>query len=139
MIVVDTNIIAYLYLQGEHTTQAEAVLQKDAEWVAPSLWKSEFRNVLAFYLRQRHLSLEDAHAIMQEAELLLQGREYDVSSPRVLDLAAASRCSAYDCEFVALAQDLDVSLVTADKKILTAFPETAVSIDVFISATSKPA
>ena len=139
MIVVDTNIIVYLYLQGEHTAQAESVLQKDAEWLAPPLWRSEFRNVLAFYLRQRYLSLEDARTIMQEAELLLQGREYGVSSPRVLDLAAASRCSAYDCEFVALAQDLDVPLVTADKKVLTAFPETAVSMVAFLSATSKPA
>ena len=134
MIVVDTNIIAYLYLQGEHTAQAEAVLQKDAEWLTPLLWRSEFRNVLAFYLRQENLSRDDARAIMQEAELLLQGREYGVSSLRVLDLAAASRCSAYDCEFVALAQDLDVPLVTADKKVLTAFPETAVSMNAFLSA-----
>jgi len=134
VIVVDTNIIAYLYLQGEHTAQAEAVLQKDAEWLTPLLWRSEFRNVLAFYLRQENLSRDDARAIMQEAELLLQGREYGVSSLRVLDLAAASRCSAYDCEFVALAQDLDVPLVTADKKVLTAFPETAVSMNAFLSA-----
>jgi len=72
MIVVDTNIIAYLYLQGEHTAQAEKVLQKDSEWMAPPLWRSEFRNVLAFYLRQGHLLLDDAQAIMWEAELLLQ-------------------------------------------------------------------
>ncbi len=90
--------------------------------------------MLAFYLRQGLLSLDDARAIIREAELFLQGREYGVSSVRVLDLAAASRCSAYDCEFVALAQDLDVPLVTADKKILTAFPETAVSMAAFISS-----
>lgn len=97
--------------------------------MAPPLWRSEFRNVLAFYLRQENLSLDDARAIMQEAELLLKGREYGVSSMRVLDVVAASRCSAYDCEFVVLAQDLDVLLVTADKKVLTAFPETAVSLE----------
>ncbi|HJY83171.1 MAG TPA: type II toxin-antitoxin system VapC family toxin [Candidatus Binatia bacterium] len=139
MIVVDTNLIAYLYLQGEHTAQAEKVLQKDSEWMAPSLWRSEFRSVLAFYLRQKDLSLDDAQAIMWEAELLLQGREYSVASARVLDIAAASRCSAYDCEFVVLAQDLDVPLVTADKKVLAAFPETAVSMVAFISATGEPA
>jgi len=134
VIVVDTNIIAYLYLQGEHTAQAEKVLQKDSEWMALPLWRSEFRNVLAFYLRQENLSLEDARPIMQKAWLLLKCREYGVSSMRVLDLVAASRCSAYDCEFVVLAQDLDVPLVTADKKILTAFPETAVSMAAFISS-----
>jgi len=134
VIVVDTNIIAYLYLQGEHTAQAEKVLQKDSEWMAPLLWRAEFRNVLAFYFRQGLLSLDDVRAIMQEAELLLKGREYGVSSMRVLDLVAASRCSAYDCEFVVLAQDLDVPLVTADKKVLAAFPETAVSMYAFISS-----
>jgi predicted nucleic acid-binding protein len=134
VIVVDTNIIAYLYLQGEHTTQAERVLQKDAEWIVPLLWRSEFRNVLAFYLRQGHLSINDAQAIMREAEALLLGREYGVSSIRVLDLAVASRCSAYDCEFVSLAQDFSVPLVTADEKVLAAFPETAVCMDAFISS-----
>jgi predicted nucleic acid-binding protein len=134
VIVVDTNIIAYLYLQGEHTAQAEKVLQKNADWVAPLLWRSEFRNVLAFYLRQGHLSLADAQAIMREAELLLQGKEYGVLSARVLDLAAASRCSACDCEFVALAQHLDILLVTADEKILAAFPATAVSMDSFLAS-----
>jgi predicted nucleic acid-binding protein len=134
MIVVESTIIAYLYLQGEHTAQAEKVLQKDSEWMAPPLWRSEFRNVLAFYLRQENLSLDDARAIIQEAELLLQGREYGVSSIRVLDLVAASRCSSYDCEFVVLAQDLDVPLVTADKKALVTFPETAVSLVAFVSS-----
>jgi len=134
MIVVDTNVLAYLWLPGERTKAAERLLKKDSDWNAPLLWRSEFRNVLAFYLRQGLLSLDDARAIIREAELFLQGREYGVSSVRVLDLAAASRCSAYDCEFVALAQDLDVPLVTADKKILTAFPETAVSMAAFISS-----
>ena len=134
MIVVDTNIIAYLYLQGEHTSQAEKVLQKDPEWMAPLLWRSEFRNVLAFYLRQGHLLLGDAQAILREAEVFLRGGEYSVSSARVLDLAVASRCSAYDCEFVSLAQDFGVPLITADKKILVTFAETAVSMDAFISS-----
>jgi predicted nucleic acid-binding protein len=47
-------------------------------------------------------------------------------------LAAGSTCSAYDCEFVALAQELGTVLVTMDKQILRDFPDVAVSIDTFV-------
>ena len=52
MIVVDTNIIAYLFLEGEFTSQAESLFHKETNWAAPVLWRSEFRNVLAHYLRK---------------------------------------------------------------------------------------
>ncbi len=50
MIVVDTNVIAYLYLSNERSQQVERLLEKDSEWAAPLLWRSELRNVLALYL-----------------------------------------------------------------------------------------
>ena len=134
MIVTDTNIIAYLYLEGERSTQVEQLLRKDAHWVAPLLWRSEFRNVLALYLRKRNLSLAQCQQIMQAAMLLMQAREYEVVSAHVLELVAASNCSAYDCEFVALAEDLGVSLVTVDMKILKEFSQIAVSLDEFLAA-----
>jgi predicted nucleic acid-binding protein len=40
----------------------------------------------------------------------------------VLRLSQESNCSAYDCEYVALAEFLDVVLVTADGKLAKAFP-----------------
>ncbi|MFO7865935.1 MAG: hypothetical protein R6V02_03860 [Candidatus Aminicenantes bacterium] len=49
----------------------------------------------------------------------------------VLELAAASGCSAYDCEYAAPAKHLHVKLITNDQKILQSFPETAVSPDAF--------
>jgi predicted nucleic acid-binding protein len=133
MIVVDTNILAYLYLQGEHTKQTEKALIKDPEWVAPVLWRSEFRNVLAYYTRSKILKLDESLRIMNEAEILMSGGEYDISSIEVLSLAELSGCSAYDCEFMALATDLKVPLVTSDSKILKAFKGTAMSLQEFAS------
>ena len=133
MIAVDTNVLAYLFLTSEHSTQAEEALRKDPEWSAPLLWRSEFRNVLAPYVRRELLSLHEARAIMDAATDLMRGREYQAVSHRVLSLAAASTCSAYDCEFVALAQDMGVPLVTSDRKILHQFPEVAVPLDEFVS------
>lgn len=131
MIVADSNLIAYLMISGEQTPLAQAVLRRDPEWTAPLLWRSEFRNVLALYLRQQHLSLADALQYMQEAETLLAGGEYPVDSAPVLRPAERSGCSAYDCEFVHLAEELGVPLVTSDGKVLRAFPRTALSMEDF--------
>lgn len=125
MIVADTNLLIYLYVQGQRTEESEAVLQQDALWAAPLLWRSEFRNVLIGLVRADALQLEKALAIIDEAERWLSGREYSVVSRQVLELASRSGCSAYDCEFVALAQDLEVPLVTNDRQILKAFPTVA--------------
>jgi len=133
VIVVDTNVMAYLFLGGEKTPQARSTLRKDPVWAAPILWRSEFRNVLAMYLRQGRLGLSDAFELVREAESLLNGSEYQVESGKVLNLVSSSRCSAYDCEFVVLAQDLGVRLVTSDKRILEDFPSVAVSMDTFSS------
>ena len=128
MIVVDTNVLAYLYLPGEHTSAAEALLMRDSDWAAPILWRSEFRNILSGCLRRRAVSFEQAVSLQQEAESLLAGCEFEVESRSVLELVRDSDCSAYDCEFIALAMKLDTKLYTMDKKLLRAFPSRALSI-----------
>jgi predicted nucleic acid-binding protein len=132
MIVVDTNIIGYLFLTSAKSTLSERALRKDPVWAAPLLWRSEIRNVLALYLREGLLSLEDARQIMDAAIDLMQGQEYQVTSDQVLELASASNCSAYDCEFVALARDLKQPLVTVDGQILEDFPGTAISLEIYL-------
>lgn len=128
MIVVDSNIVAYLYLPGEFTAAAESLLKKEPEWAAPLLWRSELRNILALYVRKRLLGFEQAYEIQREAESLLADCEYDVDSFEVLRLASESGCSAYDCEFVALAKRLGVKLVTADAKLRKSFPDMTASL-----------
>ena len=127
MIVVDTNVVAYLYLRGEFANQAEEWLKRDREWVAPRLWRSEFRNLLAGTLRRKQLSFDAVREVQREAEALLFGSEYDVDSQQVLELVRDSDCTAYDCEFVALAIRLGVKLLTADGKLLKAFPNHTVA------------
>ena len=133
MIVVDTNLIGYLFLNSEYSDQAEQILVKDSDWAAPLLWRSEFCNVLATYLNQDLIKLEDALQILGEAELLMQDSEYQPISSKVLTLSAGSGCSAYDCEFLSLAIDLKVPLVTSDKKLQARFPEVALSLKDFLS------
>lgn len=131
MIVADTNVLIYLYVQGQRTEESEAVLRRDPVWSAPLLWRSEFRNSLIGLVRKDVLSLEEALSIVDEAERWLTGLEYSVVSRHVFTLADQSGCSAYDSEFVALARDLGIPLVTTDRQILKAFPNLAVSPSTF--------
>ena len=128
MIVVDSNVLAYLYLPGERTADAEALLKQEPEWAAPVLWRSEFRNILAGYVRRKTIGFEQACSLQIEAESLLAGSEFEVDSTAVLALARDSDCAAYDCEFIALAIRLDTRLVTADKQLLRAFPMRAMAL-----------
>ncbi len=128
MIVVDSNVLAYLYLPGEHTARAEALLERDPEWAVPVLWRSEFRNILAGGMRRRTITFDQACSLQNEAQSLVAGAEFEVDSTAVLELVRDSDCSAYDCEFVALAIKLNTRLVTMDKKLLRAFPKRAAAL-----------
>ncbi len=128
MIVVDSNIIAYLYIPGEFTEAAEKLLEREREWAAPILWRSEFRNILTGYLRRKTLTFDQTLLLQLEAESLLSGFEYEIDSRSVLELVRNSDCSAYDCEFIALAEKLNTKLFTMDRKLLKAFPKIAFSL-----------
>ncbi len=112
----------------DYTTAAEALLEHDPDWAAPVLWRSEFRNILAGYLRRKTLTFDQACSLQSEAEDLLTGLEFEVDSEAVLKLVQESDCSAYDCELIALAINLNTELVTLDKKLLKAFPDRAMAL-----------
>ena len=128
MIVVDTNILVYRWLPSARTADVEALIQRDPEWAAPLLWRSEFRNVLAGYIRAGRLSPADAERATRHAAGCLLGGEHALADHAVLDLVARTRCTAYDCEYAALAISLGTILVTEDKALLTALPKVCRSL-----------
>lgn len=134
MIVADTNIIAYCVIESEWTTRAVSLNKADSHWVVPRLWRSELCNLLATAMRNRVMKLEDAVLAFRYADTLIGDNEYNVDPARVLELAEASGCTAYDCEFVSLAEKLSVPLVTADKRLVSAFPDIAISLTNFASS-----
>jgi predicted nucleic acid-binding protein len=79
------------------------------------------------------MGLDDALRIISEAESMMSFNEHEVASDDVLELAALSGCSAYDAEFVVLARDLRVPLVTTDRELLEKFPETALTPERFLA------
>lgn len=133
MIVVDTNVIHYCWVRGQHTEVAQAVRRQDPDWHVPNLWRSELRNVLTTYLRRELMSREQIVRILDEANQALAGSEHIIADELVLDVVAGSTLTAYDAEFVALASALSVPLVTADKAVLKAFPDRALTMQAFVS------
>jgi predicted nucleic acid-binding protein len=122
VIVVDANVLVYLWLRESYADVASTLLLTDSQWIAPLIWRSEFRNVVVGALRRKTISREIALAAIDGAEHQMDGNEQMVDSRAVLRLAMQSRCSEYDCEYVALAEAIGVPLVTNDSQILKEFP-----------------
>lgn len=133
MIVADTTLIAHLYIDGDFSLMARQVFQRDSDWIAPAVWRSEFRNVLANHLRVGMISIEQAKLAMNSAEYQLNDGTYQVQSDAVLDLVATTKHSAYDCEFVVLAQARGTRVVTSDRRMLKIFPSVAISPAEFVN------
>ncbi len=132
MIVADSNLIAYLLIPGDRTKVSEEVLRRDSHWAVPLLWRSEFRNILTLYMRQEGIVVAQAKITMSKAERLVSDREYAVNSEAVLDFLQKTALSAYDAEFVVLAQHFDTKVVTTDSKLLKEAPDRAVSPEGFL-------
>jgi predicted nucleic acid-binding protein len=85
LIVVDTHVLASLLLPGPRTEQAEVLLLAQPQWATP---------------RSGAANGATCSPVICGAIC--------VASEQVLQLATSSRCRAYDCKFVAAAQQLGV-------------------------------
>jgi predicted nucleic acid-binding protein len=128
LIVVDTNVVAYLLIEGDRSAQAQQLWTIDPEWHLPVLWRHEFLNTLATLTKTGRAELDQVQEVWTGAVTLLSFGERDVEMPQALELAVRHRISAYDAQYVALAASLGVPLITEDQKLLRAFPDRLLSI-----------
>lgn len=117
MIVVDTHIIAYFFIEGDHTASAQALWQRDSHWRLPPLWRHEFLNVLATYVRFGGVEQAAAMELWRAACTLCVPMETDLDLSEALALSIEKQLSAYDAQFVTLARSLAVPLVSEDKRL----------------------
>lgn len=129
MIVADSNLIAYLFIDGERTDVARRVHSVDPDWRAPLLWRSEFRNILTMTVRAGQMDPATALATWTEASTLI--RDEPIAEARALLIALERGLTAYDAEFAALAEFLGARLVTVDRRLLRACPDLAVTPQAF--------
>jgi len=127
MVVVDTNILAYLLIEGDRTSDAHALYRQDAEWKSETFVLIEFSNILATYLRAGALTRVQGQALLAEAETRLRGL-VTLPHARALRLAEQFAVSAYDARFLGAAQALGAKLVTEDARLRAAAPAVTMSL-----------
>lgn len=135
MIVADTNLVAQLILKLDQTETAQDIYRRDPEWVMPELWRHEFLNVLASYLRFDHVQPERLALAWQSANVLFADSARQPDMLNALRLAGERNVSAYDAQYLALAQSLSLPLVTEDRKLRQAAPDLTLSMQDFLERT----
>ena len=128
MIVADANVVAALYFDSAATADARSLLDLDGDWVVPDLWRHEMLNIAANYAKFAQSGLAGVTAAWEHADAMFGPRQRAVNMSAALALALKLRLSAYDAQYLALAKELDVPLVSLDKKLCAAAPTIALSL-----------
>ena len=133
MVVVDTNILAYLLIKGDRTRDAQALFARDAGWKSEAFVLIEFSNILATYLRAKSLTQIQAHALLDEAEKRMTDL-INLPHGRALLVAEQFAVSVYDARFLGAAQTLKARLVTEDVRLRQAAPALTISLSDALAA-----
>ncbi len=132
MIVVDANILVYRIVEGEMTAAALRLQEKDPDWRTSPLWEYEFGNALVLMIHQKHITSKMAAHLFQTAKGVFSPGEIPSDPDLALQLSTEKKISYYDAHYLALAQMLDVPLVTEDKALRKASGKSALSIHDFL-------
>jgi predicted nucleic acid-binding protein len=127
MLLVDTNILAYLMIEGDRTAAAQKLFERDSDWCSEAFVMVEFSNVLATYVRTSALTQTQGKQLLTEAQALLPTL-HNMANAQALETAMQYGISAYDARFIALAKHLKLKLVTEDAKLRTAVPQWTLSL-----------
>ena len=129
MVVVDTNIAAYLLIEGVRNEEARALLKRDSEWHTEAFLFTELTNVLVTFLRSKSLTMPQCLEILDRAEETFGMNTHHIPHAIVLSTANEFRITAYDARFIALAKMLGRPLITEDVKLRNAAPKLTQSLN----------
>lgn len=135
MIVVDTNVIAYLLIEGDRTADAQALRLADPDWRSEPFLLVEFSNLLATQVRAKALSAAQAKSLLESAAQQVAAW-VEVPYAGALTVALERQVSAYDARVVACARRLSVPLVTEDSRLRAATPGLSLSIAEAVSRSA---
>ena len=128
MLLVDTNVVAYLLIEGDHTQAAQQLRRRDPDWRSEAFLLVEFTNVLASSVATKRMTLGLAENFLGKAVALFDGKLRSMPPAPVLAAAVRHGVSAYDARFLALAEAIGLPIVTEDKKLRDAAPNLTQSL-----------
>ena len=134
MILVDTNVVAYLLIDGDHTAAARELRARDPDWRSEAFLLVEFTNVLASSIASKRMTASMAADFLAAAAALFDGKLEQMPHASVLASALRHRISAYDARFLAFAEQVGTPLVTEDSRLRAAAPKLTQSINEALSA-----
>jgi predicted nucleic acid-binding protein len=129
MIVVDTNIVAYAFIEGDFSKQARDFFNGSKDWIVPPIFEHGATNILASYGRFKGFSIKACAEILRDMLRFVGGRRIvPVDHEEVLAFAIRNDIASYDAEFLWLARNRDSICLTEDRALLKKFPTLAKSL-----------
>ena len=123
MLLVDTNVIAPLYVRSARSHSVAELFARDAVWRTEPLALIELSNLCSLVTSARATSRPRARATASGAlPAFLQPHFFRVSHQAALETALRYRVTAFDARFLAAAQQLGRRLVTEDARLRAAAP-----------------
>jgi predicted nucleic acid-binding protein len=135
VLLVDTNVIAPLYVRSARSHSVAQLFVRDAVWRTEPLALIELSNVLLSYERARYITTASARDCLRRAAAFLQPHLFRVSHEAALDAALRYSVTAYDARFLAAAQQLGSRLVTEDAHLRAAAPRLTQSLAEALAST----
>jgi predicted nucleic acid-binding protein len=125
-LVVDASVAVKWLFDESDSERAEALLasagEDDLKLVAPAILPAEVANALWKRMRRgdmdRRKTLETGQRFEDICPILLPIEDL---VQRALELAIDSRHPVYDCLYVALAEELNADLISADERLYRTF------------------
>ena len=117
VIVVDSSVVAYLLIEGELTEVVRELYQVDSEWVTPPILNHEMLSILAAVGAEENSS-HSVEVIWRDIRALLGARQQVPDPVNSLRLAIELGISGYDAQYLSLAQQLNLPLITGETRLL---------------------
>lgn len=119
MIVIDASVVAYLMIEGEMTDVVRELYRVDSDWVTPPILNHEILSILAAVGTEEQSS-QSVEVIWRDVRALLGAKQQVPDPVNSLRLAVELGISGFDAQYLSLAQQLNLPLITGEARLIEA-------------------